>query len=378
MKFDTSKLDPKYISKRKHPTEDLWILNYTKQAQFDWYWDKDTIVCRGLIVDGDDNIVSRPFKKFFTPEQYEDLDCSDIEIPGLINKLYGVKYKNMYKGPFTCTEKMDGSLGISYFTSDGEMRIATRGSFESPQAKLANRLLEKGPLFLDLKLKYTYLFEICSPDNKIVVNYDKDELVLLTIIDTETGRELSREEINNENLPFQQTTKWVVFHSFEEVIQDKLTQDKEGFNNREGYVVSFENGMRVKIKFDEYLRLHRIMTNTSEKRIWEVVVNREVYDLDNLMFLYNNTPDEFSKWVASTVDRLYKIYDTIQQQCLLDELACLKLNSRKEQAELIKNRPHSRIVFAMLDGKYRSLSLQKKMWDYVWTIFEDKHKKDSL
>ena len=40
-----------YISKRKHPTEDLFILNYTAKTQYKKKWNKTTRACRGLIVD---------------------------------------------------------------------------------------------------------------------------------------------------------------------------------------------------------------------------------------------------------------------------------------------------------------------------------------
>ena len=90
--------------------------------------------------------------------------------------------------PFEVYEKLDGSLGILYWLGD-EPYIATRGSFESPQAQIATELLRAYDLS-GLDRRRTYLFEIIYPENRIVVNYDdRRELVLLAIIDTATGRE---------------------------------------------------------------------------------------------------------------------------------------------------------------------------------------------
>ena len=80
-----------YISKRKHPTKDLWIYNYTNKTQWEKHWNDWTLRCRGLIMDEKYNIIARPFEKFF------NLGEIDHDIPNL---------------PFEVTEKMDGSLII--------------------------------------------------------------------------------------------------------------------------------------------------------------------------------------------------------------------------------------------------------------------------
>ena len=66
-------IEEDYVSKRKHPECDLYILNYTPKCQINWKWNEATMTCRGLIVDAYWNVVARPFKKFFTYEQWKDL-----------------------------------------------------------------------------------------------------------------------------------------------------------------------------------------------------------------------------------------------------------------------------------------------------------------
>jgi len=104
-------IDGKYISIQKHPTEDLYIFNYTEKAQYEHNWTDETRQCRGLIMDGQDHIFSRPFPKFHNLEEMGE----DWQAPA---------------EDFTVTMKMDGSLGISYATPQG-IQIATRGSFTS-------------------------------------------------------------------------------------------------------------------------------------------------------------------------------------------------------------------------------------------------------
>src|SRR5690606_35962873 len=115
-----------------HPkNHDIVILNYTELTTFEKRWNKYTMSARGLILDlshiidtGKIYILAKPFDKFPNYgtneiDGYEDdIDFNEIE---------------------SVMEKMDGSLGISYFF-DNEIHFATRGSFTSEQAIKAKEI----------------------------------------------------------------------------------------------------------------------------------------------------------------------------------------------------------------------------------------------
>ena len=134
----------------------MYIYNYSKQTLYEKDWDEVTLVCRGLILDSDLNIVSRPFGKFFN---YEEPDAQAIK----------------FKPPFKLYDKMDGSLGISYKVN-GKVFIASRGSFTSPQAIEANVILQEK--YKDSLDKFedgkTYLFEIIY-GNSVYYTFETDE-----------------------------------------------------------------------------------------------------------------------------------------------------------------------------------------------------------
>src|SRR5271156_1066714 len=115
-----------FVGCQYHPTLPLRIYNYTHLAQYDGKaWGDGTIdYCRGLIVDNEDNIIARPFKKFHnlnTASMPETLvENLPLELPEI-------------------TKKMDGSLGIWYPDGTPAGAIATRGSFTSPQALWATK-----------------------------------------------------------------------------------------------------------------------------------------------------------------------------------------------------------------------------------------------
>lgn len=291
-----SLIDDGYISVRHHPNLPLRILNYTPKCQYEWHWTPETLVCRGLILDNADNIVARPFPKFFTTDQYRDLRNS-------VHHLFGLQYKELYKGGFKVTEKVDGSMGVLYYY-DGTLAIASRGSFESDQARHATKILKEkhGEFpFVVGNPACTYIFEIVYPDNRIVVDYaGLDDIVLLTVLDNETGVDLS-ELVQAWQDAGGLVAKQYDFASFDNVLAEQQV-------GREGFVVKFDSGLRVKVKFEEYVRLHRLLTGISARDIWWRLRNNE--SLDDLLDV---VPDEFYDWVRKIERDLKSKYEDIEQ-----------------------------------------------------------------
>ena len=265
-----------FINTQTHPDLPLTIFNYTPKAQFSRHWTPATMACRGLVLDDDRNLVARPLTKFFNLEE--------------------VGLGNLPAEPFDVFEKVDGSLLIAT-RYRGELITATRGSFTSPQSQVGRKLLL--PHADDIDEGTTFLFEVIYPDNRIVCDYGKaTKLVALTAIDTASGAEIDR------RLAGIETTE----HHPREVI-DLATGHADERDNREGYVLRFASGVRVKVKHDEYVRLHKVMTNISSVTIWE-------YLRDDLaiMTLLDRVPDEFYQWVRDTIRKLEDDYEQLEDQ----------------------------------------------------------------
>jgi RNA ligase len=311
-----------YISEQHHPEWSLRILNYTQRCQFDWRWNTQTMQCRGLIVDDAWNIIARPFPKFFSVEQ-----------------LGGV----VPVEPFEAYEKLDGSLGILYFV-DGKPQMASRGSFISEQAQRATQMLETKYKDAKLDPSFTYLFEIIYPENRIVVDYGgREELVLLAIIETKTGKEWP---LHSYDSIFPVVKRYDGFSQFNELLAN---QD----SSREGFVVRFESGQRVKIKFDEYKRLHKLLTGVSPKAIWEVLKSGS--DISKVI---ERVPDEFFKWVRETESELLYSFATIEAQAR-GEMRFT--GTRKELAEYFKTCRYPDVMFSILDRKDYSQIIWKRI-----------------
>jgi RNA ligase len=306
----------RYVSVQRHPTADLFIYNYTAKTQYERLWNEWTLACRGLILDGEDNVVGRPFVKFFN---LDELDPTQIPAE-----------------PFEVYEKMDGSLGILYWLNDTPY-IATRGAFISEQAQRATRLLHEryAHTFGRLDRSKTYLFEIIYPENRIVVNYgDREDLVLLAIIDRATGHDESLD--GAESLGFSVVKRYDGMADFE-------TLRAHNDPNAEGFVIKFQNGLRAKIKLAEYVRLHRILTGVSNLAIWEYMVAGK--SMDELL---EAVPDEFYHWVKQTKAQLEANYAQIEAECQ----ACFRdLGDRKANALYYQTQRYPSVLFNMLDNK---------------------------
>lgn len=317
-----------YISKKKHPIYDLYIINYTAKTQYEDFWNDVTLQCRGLIVDSNYEIVARPFNKFFNLEQVD-------KIPDGEHKIY---------------EKMDGSLGILYWVGNLPY-IATRGSFESDQAMVAIEILwdKYREVWKHLDKSKTYLFEIIYPANRIVVDYgDTKNLILLAVIDNETGK--------SEELPligFPVVPEYSSYSSLKELV------DNNKNDNREGFVLLFKDNTRLKVKFEEYKRLHRILTQVSTKTIWEYLKDKR--DINELL---DRVPDEFYDWVKQVINNLETEYDNILQYAK-DNLKVF--STRKETAEYIKSHKNSHIMFLLLDGRSPT--------DAIWKLLKPKYER---
>lgn len=318
------------VSEQSHPENpNVKILNYTQACQFSKSWDDITEQCRGLIIDietGD--VIARPFRKFFN---YQEHIANGKEIPDetpIIN------------------EKLDGSLGILY-SLNGKDYIATRGSFTSEQAMWATKWWRENMQQQELSQGvFTHLFEIIYPENRIVVNYDFSGLVHLASINKNTS-----ETIYWHDKPFAKAKQIDVND-----IDQLMKMDNE---NEEGFVLFYPKAnIRLKIKFPEYVRLHKLVTGVSEIAIWEHM--RDGKSLDDLL---EKVPDEFFNWVRSVQSRLQYEYIKIEDECLNDyhriTLAEIPREDRKSLALEIQKTRYPGILFSILDDKDYSQAIYK-------------------
>lgn len=313
------------IRSQRHPDLPLTIYNYSERCVFENAWDQVTLTCRGLIVSDDGTVVARPFRKFFN---YGQPGAPDLDL----------------RSPAEVTDKADGSLGILYPTPDGHA-VATRGSFTSDQAIHATELWRdryEGRVVVGDRS--TWLFEIVYPSNRIVVDYgDTDDLFLLGLVDLDTGRTVGPAEVG-QGWPGP-AVETFAYGTLAEALEAPPRPNAEGL-----VVYSLDTGERIKLKQDDYVALHRIVTGLNARTVWQHLCDG--FDLDDLI---EPLPDEFHPWVRDVADKLTsqvaERHEAIVRdyQQLVDSLPAGF--TRKEYAERAVPHPERAALFAMLDGK---------------------------
>jgi RNA ligase len=381
------------LHKQTHPTLDLTIWNYSPKVQYERLWDDVTMQCRGLVTNSKGEIVARPFKKFFNYEEHkpEDLPNEFFEVyekmDGSLGILFYYEYELSDERRYNIWFNNNYETGMERFfdpnnlpdfdnpyydptpKTKGEWILATRGSFTSEQAIKGKELLEKYN-FERLHTGYTYLFEIIYKENRIVCEYDYEDLVLLGMINTKTGEEVNihncDEDIRFKNMISNVGFRIVMLYKTWGEGFDLLKEEIS--NDREGYVIRFKNGFRMKIKGDEYKRLHRILTNISNRDIWEYLKDNKPFDE-----LLEKVPDEFNDWVKETVRDFTIRFDNINKDYIeiYENLKSRNLD-RKEFAVRAKQYRHSNILFNMLDGKEH----KQNIWKIIYPNYSKPFKKD--
>lgn len=163
------------------------------------------------------------------------------------------------------------SLGLIFY-HDNQWKVSTKGSFKSDQAKWAKEYFDKNIKADSLDTQYVYLVEIIYPENRIVIPYEFQGLVLLSVY--HSGYEYSILGVDTLYHKLEQCgfylPKTKTFNSIEEILKEVegLKWDKEGF------VVRFLNGYRIKIKGNEYLKIHKILSHCTPIAIWEMMLNK--------------------------------------------------------------------------------------------------------
>lgn len=323
-------VDAHYITRRADPTGRFTLHNYTEKATYDRVWTPETRQCRGIVSTDDGTIVARPFDKFFNVDESEETRIDALLARG---------------GAIEITDKLDGSM-VAVWYADWEWHTSTRGSFTSSQAIAALQWLRTEHIELpELLQGTTLLCEWCAPDNRVVLRYDKPELIII-----------GAREANGFDYPHAGLEN--IARALGMGTTPRQTEALDAFVSRrtsiigcEGWVARWPDGFRVKIKTEDYLRLHRLVSGFSAARVRDVLLASG----DAWASYLTDLPEEFRSEAErmafamqqATATRLEGLHATFTR------LSPLATESRKAYAlavlqENTLDRPY---LFSLMDGK---------------------------
>lgn len=271
-----------------HQEEPLVGLNYSPVAHNTLYrfqdgWTLPLRLCRGIVFDRKGNLIAKPFPKFFNFGENEET-------------------KNLPDEPFEATEKKDGHLGIIFNYQD-KFFITTRGSFESNTSVFADKMLKAIAAKNDWRNHYpkhvTVLAEIIHPKTKVHVDYGRKKIfVLIGAYDVRTLKDYNHNELLELGrllgLGVTEIRHGGSLGDLKNLMKDLSVQ------NKEGYVVRFQNGLRVKFKFASYIN-----KMVEEKLGCRYLMKRII--AGNLEKMIKNLPEEIYAKAQEMIENLHHV-----------------------------------------------------------------------
>ena len=135
---------------------ELRVLKYSRKVFYDDLWTPELEVMRGLVVDADYNIISRPFRKIYN---------------------YGIESRAPVfddNEPLFCMRKVNGFMAAITYDLDYGLVISTTGSLDSDYVQMIKQSLARYNQNLYIKAfkldsNCTHLFECVHPDDPHIV-----------------------------------------------------------------------------------------------------------------------------------------------------------------------------------------------------------------
>ena len=286
--------------------------------------------CRGIILDESENFcqVCVPFFKF-----------------GNIGESY---VPNIDFSTARVQEKLDGSL-IKLWFYKGMWHVSSNGEIDAHNAIISSALLtggrqtnlytlffeaweKTGILLDDLDVNFTYMFELTSPHNRVIVRYCETTIRHIGTRNINTLLECEMDIGIPKPREFPFNTLEVCIESAKQLGYDE-----------EGYVVVDKNYNRVKVKSPLYVALsHLAQGVTTHSNIMEIIKRNE--------------QSEFLAYFPEYRDIFDKIQNRIEAFAAKQDKALAKIrpvvfNSRKALAEVVTKTECPACLFALIDGK---------------------------
>jgi len=303
--------------------------------------------CRGLIIDKNLDPVCIPFYKFgnYGEPYAENIDWATAKVE----------------------EKIDGSL-IKVWNYDGKWIVSTNGTIFACKANIGSDTGNEmaadtayknfGELFeaaasisgLDINSldpRYTYMFELVSPYNRVVVPY---EAVALYHIGT-------RDNISLKELETDIGIKKPSTYRYSN-IDDLIEMASKLRYCEEGYVVKDADYRRIKVKSPAYVSVSHLISGLNEKRLLELLRTNEVDEFLTYFPEYKPHIDA----LTHKIDCLAEYLDNI----IKEKIASAYYETRKDYAEMATKTKYPAFCFLYYDGK------TKTPQEWIWSLTNDK------
>jgi RNA ligase len=252
-----------------------YVVNYLMMTPdtFPAVSDRDDAIrreCRGLIFNIAGDIVSRPLHKFFNVGELDETFLEKIDL----------------SKPHVILEKMDGSMIRPIPVTGGGFRLGTKMGITDISQQAERFIADKSNIntFIlgAIGAGYTPIFEWCSRQQRIVIDYPEDKLVLIAVRHVNSGEYLSYQQMQElagiYNLDLVQAYPGTVDN------MQRLMDETRTLDGQEGWVIRWSDGHMVKLKGEAYVRIHKAKDAlVQEKNLLDLILNEQLDDVKSLL-----------------------------------------------------------------------------------------------
>ena len=250
--------------------------------------------CRSITIDVKDEVIlTSPFDKFFNIGELESTSWDVVK--ELMEKASNIEFSN----------KLDGSICIARYIGE-DFFITTSGSLD-PKEEQSTVLRDVRDMFFSKKCEelrkmvkslpeYTFMFEYIAVNNRIVVKYKKEDegLYLIGMRNIFNGTSFSYNDLRTIASLYNIKVTSVFDGTLDEVMEQVHTKTSD---EMEGFVINID-GRLFKLKTDDYVKVHRIISRLSAPNVLIRAIADGIYD-----DLLAKVPDTFK----STVKKMAKV-----------------------------------------------------------------------
>ena len=200
-------------------------------------------------------------------------------------------------------EKIDGSIIKLWYDND-VWHISTNNVINAYTAPLNNSNKTYGQLFdeaiLDVGLdytmldtNYTYIFELVSPENRVVINYPKTTIYHIGTRDNRTEKEVNMDI----GVAKPKTYKLSSLEECIDAVQMMNTNTTLDNIQNEGYVVVDKYYNRIKIKSKDYVQAayFKGLMSLSDEKTLEIIKNGETEEICTYFPIFKDKINDINK-----------------------------------------------------------------------------------
>ena len=263
-------------------------------------------------------------------------------------------------------EKLDGSL-IKVWCCNDNWIVSTNGTIFAKKANIGSEneipsaaavYKNFGDLFeaaaADAKLditalnpQYTYMFELVSPYNRVVVPYETINLFHIGTRDNTTLKELEADIGIAKPKTYQCNN-----------INDLIEMASKLRYCEEGYVVKDANYRRIKVKSPAYVAVSHLISGINENRFLELLRTNEAGEFLSYFPEYTVHIDALKNKLASFEQYLAAV--------IKEKITHVNYETRKDFAEMATKTKYPAFFFNYYDGKAKTPD------DWIWSLTNDK------